>query len=77
MSTLVNLGSNRFCITKLFEIKRNACDEGYYGYYYLEVEIEVAMLTGIEICSGKQGPKVLKHKSIIYQFMDDATRWVL
>ena len=51
MSTLVNLVSGRFCITKLFEIKRSTCDAGYYGYYYPDVEIEVAVLTGIEICS--------------------------
>jgi hypothetical protein len=73
---LVNLGSGRFCIAKIFLVKQDIWDSA--GYYDSDIECEIAVLTGVEVGRGAQGHiVVLKHKSILYQFVDDDIRWVL
>lgn len=68
---LIYLGSGRFCIAKLFRASNNSASES------SGVEWDVAVLMGVEICRGSQGPEVLKHKSLLYQSMDYGIKWVL
>lgn len=72
---LVNLGSGKFCIAKHFEIDRAPGELGY--YYCTSVRCRFAVLTGVEIGRGAEGLKALKHKSILYEFMDDPIQLVL
>jgi hypothetical protein len=66
---LLNLGSGRFCIAKIFQVTHNPrCSDNIHDW---DVEYEVAVLTGIEI-GGKcdEGLKVFKQKSILYRRPD-------
>ncbi|CAN6292858.1 unnamed protein product [Urochloa humidicola] len=82
---LINLGAGRFCIVKVFEVKRCAPESaGDFDDDWNIVEDEHAILTGIEICSSSvdqynnlQELKVFKHKSILHKFADDVIEWAL
>lgn len=53
---LINLGSGRFCIAKLFRARNSPLESDCY-YSYPDVEWDAAVLIGVEVCRGSQGPR--------------------
>ncbi|CAL5078595.1 unnamed protein product [Urochloa decumbens] len=75
LADLVNLGSGRFCIVKVFDIRQDE-SVGRHVDDMLDDE-EFAVLTGIEVVRGGEGGelRMVKHKSKWYEL--GANDWVL
>ncbi|CAL5091210.1 unnamed protein product [Urochloa decumbens] len=65
LGKLVNLGSGRFCIVKVFEIRRGESVDRYVEDMLDEEEF--AVLTGVEVLRGQGVLRMVKHKSRRYE----------
>nr|TKW30685.1 LOW QUALITY PROTEIN: hypothetical protein SEVIR_2G054300v2 [Setaria viridis] len=75
--SLVNLGSGRFCILKVFNISRSE-SVGFSSYDSWSEEKEFTVLTGVEVVrchDGEGGLRMVKHKSRRCEF--GSNHWLL
>ncbi|TVU41747.1 hypothetical protein EJB05_15293, partial [Eragrostis curvula] len=81
---LVNLGSGRFCVAKIFQVDKRVYQRCYSLHNHdsdedTKLEDEFAVLTGVEVVrDGERGGlRMVKHKSKRYKFTSDCIKWVL
>ncbi|TVU41746.1 hypothetical protein EJB05_15292, partial [Eragrostis curvula] len=73
---LVNLGSGRFCISKMFDVEEKLSLSYSFDDDSRTVG-EFAVLTGVEVDRGGEGGglRMVKHKSKRYMFTSDCIKW--